>query len=194
MTLTPGVRRLVTATALFGSGYLLAVLGVSLSSRERVLGVNHPKHFCGLYLDCHREVSLLGVDAIPAIGGQRARGTFAVVTLRFSSTARRAVMRTGSLSAVVVDDTGRRFRRARSVEAALGDGRVTSGLPDAPMVPGGAFTTRIAFDLPADVRHPRLYIWDSDVTARLTELLLVGDEDSLLHARTTFALEPAGRS
>lgn len=44
------------------------------------------------------------------------------------------------------------------------------------------------FDLPADVRSPRLHVYEGDLLARLSELFLIGDEDSLLHTRTVFDL------
>lgn len=190
MTLGPGARRLLAAAVLLGGVYLLAVIGVSLTSREDVLGVNQPKQFCGLYIDCHRHVALAGVEHRDTIAGLPARGTFHVVTLRFASNARRAVMHLGPLSAIVMDDTGRRYRRAAAAERALATDGAVTGLPDSALAPGGAFTTRIVFDLPPEAANARLLVQDSHPLSRLTELFLIGDEDSLLHARTTFALAP----
>lgn len=180
---------LLALAALAAGLYLLAVLGVSLASRERVLGPGTPKYFCGFYLDCHRMVALEGVEVRQSIDTLRPTGRFYVVTLRFGSTAKRAVMRTGRLSAVARGDDGRRVRRVEAAERALlRDEGAEIGLPDRPIAPGQGFLTRLVFDVPTDVTAPRLYVRDVDRVALLTELFLVGDEDSFLHARTTFAL------
>ncbi len=180
---------LLALAALAAGLYLLAVIGVSLASRERVLGPGTPKYFCGLYLDCHLLVTLEGVAVRQSIGELRPTGRFYVVTLRFASDARRAVMHTGRLSAVVRGEDGRRLTRVEVAERALAvDPGAEIGLPDRPIAPGQAFLTRIVFDIPADVTAPRLYVRDVDPYALLTELFLLGDEDSFLHARTTFTL------
>ncbi|MDH3497815.1 MAG: hypothetical protein OER21_13725 [Gemmatimonadota bacterium] len=180
---------LLALAALAAGLYLLAVIGVSLASRERVLGPGTPKHFCGFYLDCHRMVALEGVEVRQTLGELRPTGRFYVVTLRFASDAKRAVMHTGRLSAVVRGDDGRRLTRVEPAERALAmDPGADVGLPDRPIAPGQHFLTRIVFDIPSTVTAPRLYVRDTDRYALLTELFLLGDEDSVLHARTTFTL------
>jgi hypothetical protein len=184
----PRHLQLVAATgAVLGGLYFLALLLVSLTSDERVLGPNQTKEFCGFYLDCHRLVTLVGVERTGRIGAVTAAGVFHVVTLRLGSNARRAVMRTGRMAAEARDDAGRRFTRSPEAERVLAaEGAV--GLPDTAIEPGGMVTTRLVFDLPRDAANPRVYVRDSDPVAVVTEMLLIGDEDSFLHARTTFAL------
>jgi len=46
------------------------------------------------------------------------------------------------------------------------------------------------FDLPGDAREPRLDVTDLPLPDRLVEFILIGDEDSFRHARTTFRLTP----
>jgi hypothetical protein len=178
---------LIAAGALVTGVYCLALVLVSLLSRERVLPAGSGKRFCGLYLDCHRIVSLVSVDRADTIGPVRARGVFHIVTLRLASDARRATLGTGRLSAFVRDGAGRRVTRHQRAERALGPATPT-GLPDTPLPPGGQLITRIVFDLPRDAVTPRLYVRDSAVFAVLSELFLLGDEDSFLHRPTTFAL------
>lgn len=187
MPLARVVRPLLAAGALLGGLYVLAVLGVSLASRERVLGPDAPKRFCGFYLDCHRMVTLLDVERVPAIGDRTAGGVFLIVTLRLSSDAKRAVLRTGPMTAVVRDAAGRRYARFPEAERLLSEDG-TAGLPDTALGPGGSVVTRIVFDLPPDAANPRLHVRDSHPLAVLSEFVLLGDEDSALHARTTFAL------
>jgi len=185
------LKPLAATGAVLGGLYFLALLLVSLSSDERILGPNQTKQFCGFYLDCHRLVTLVSVERTDRIGAVTpAAGVFHIVTLRLGSNARRAVMHTGRMAASARDDAGRRFDRSLDAERALGtDGQV--GLPDTAIEPGGMVTTRLVFDLPRDAANPRLYVRDSDPVAVATEMLLIGDEDSFLHARTTFALSEA---
>jgi hypothetical protein len=189
------IRRVGRPVAAAGVGlgglYLLALLLVSLTSDERVLEAGAPKRFCGLYLDCHRLVTLVGVERTDRIGSLPAAGTFHVVTLRLASDAKRATLPTGRMTAVAQDDAGRRFGRSTGAERALaGEGPV--GLPDTALAPGAAVTTRLVFELPPDAANPRLHVRDARLLSVLTELVLIGDEDSFLHARTTFALGDRG--
>ena len=43
--------------------YVVMLIGFSLSSEEKVLGLNEPKQFCGFYLDCHLHAAVTGVQA-----------------------------------------------------------------------------------------------------------------------------------
>jgi hypothetical protein len=48
------------------------------------------------------------------------------------------------------------------------------------------------FDLPRSVRRPRLQFTEGYWIDRLIELFLIGDEDSLLHGKTTLLLQESG--
>ncbi|MEX0692335.1 MAG: hypothetical protein WD934_01205 [Gemmatimonadales bacterium] len=156
-------------------GYLILLFIVSLRSQERILGFNQPKPFCGFYLDCHRRVE---VAEVARDGAQW------IVTLRYRSDAMRAKQSMRGLSARVRAGD-RWFERNTRAERAMG----SAGLPSMTLDPGEAFTTRLVFDLPDDA-EPLLYVWDNHPASRLSEVLLVGDEDSFLHRRTFFALDP----
>ena len=169
------VRLLFAAAVALAGGYLALLFAVSLRSQERVLGFNQPKAFCGFYLDCHRRVEVTDVAR---------HGTQWVVTVRYSSDAVRAPQPMRGLAAKV--RVGHRwFERDARAERALG----SAGLPSVTLDPGEAFITRLVFDLPDDA-EPLLYVWDNLPASRLSEVLLVGDEDSFLHRRTFFALDP----
>ncbi len=55
-------------------------------------------------------------------------------------------------------------------------------------MPVDFYTTKLVFELPADVRAPRLNIIEGHWLTRLSEFFLIGDEDSFLHKPTTFRL------
>src|ERR1051325_7836557 len=68
--------------------YVTLLLGSSLTSAERDLGVNEPKEFCGLYLDCHLHSEVTGVRVAKTIGSQTAKGEFYIVDLKVFSDAK----------------------------------------------------------------------------------------------------------
>ena len=177
-------------TALVAGTYLLALMAVSLLSRERLLPAGEVHRFCGLYLDCHRMVTVESVRYADTVAGQRARGRFALVTIRLASDARRVTLRSGHLQATLRGTGGRTYPRALPAERALAAGATPTGLPNVPLPPGVATLATIVFDIPKDEGVLQLRLWDADPVAALTELFLIGDEDSFLHARSWFVVEP----
>lgn len=164
--------------------YAGALLALSLASREQVLVPGQVKHFCGFYFDCHLGVSVGGVRRMSRIDAPgetlEPRGVFYRVELVVSSNARRATLALDQPRAVVMDDAGRRYQPLTAGLAALSD----------PVPAGFADTAVVIFDLPADVRHPRLLVTEGAWLDQILESVLIGDDDSLLHAPTTLALVP----
>lgn len=176
-----GLPRLVMAGVV--GGYLGALLAVSLSSRETVLPSGEVKRFCGFYFDCHLGVAVIGVRrgaTFPGGPAAATNGTLYLVTLEARNDARRATLALHHPQVLVVDDAGRRY-------PPLGGKTATAALAE-PIPPGFSIATALAFDLPADVRHPRLLVIEGGWTDRLLERFLIGDDDSLLHAPTTLSL------
>jgi len=180
--------------ALWVTGYVTLLVGTSLASHEKLLSLGEAKAFCGAYLDCHLHASVDEVRTAATLGiparEARARGRFHVVTLRISSDARRATLRPASLEAVVFDARGERFERDLEAERAL------LGEPsrlDQAVGPSGFYTRTLVFDLPEGMHESRLYVGESDCMVRLTELFLIGDEESLLHKRVLFRLREGRR-
>src|SRR5207244_11295852 len=61
-----------------------------------------------------------------------------------------------------------------------------SGMPlTAPLRPGEAYTTEVAFDLPSDTKNATLLINESDWITHL----VIGHENSPLHKKTSFQLD-----
>ncbi len=187
-------RAVVVAAAL--GGWLVAYGGtlviVSLSSTDRVLGLDEPKRFCGFYLDCHAMVSVRAVHRTLTLGEgtsqATAAGEFYVVTLERSSDADNVAIGLATPEAVVVDAEGRRYHRSTSGEVALAHVNGEQPPLDRAIKTGEAYSTQLVFDLPTNVRDPRLLVTERDPFSRLSELFLIGDEDSLFHRPTLFRL------
>jgi hypothetical protein len=113
------------------------------------------------------------------------------VTVRLSSDAAGVTLRSGSLGATLRGAGGEAYPRARQAERALAAAGIPAGLPNVPLPAGVPTRSTIVFDVPEDAGDLQLRIRDAGWLTRLTELFLIGDEDSLLHARTWFVLEPA---
>lgn len=185
-------RRVAAGAAVWGAVYLGTVTAFSLASSERVLGLNQPKRFCGFYLDCHAMVEVTAVRTATTLGtgadSVTATGRFLIVTVRQSSDARRVPIGIADPVATVIDGSGRRYHVSPEGQRALAAAEGPRPRLGRAIAAGSAFTTKLVFDLPADVREPRLHIAESDWLAKLSELFLIDDEDSFLHKRTVFRL------
>lgn len=152
-------------------GYVGLVAAVSLLSRETVLAPGQAIRFCGVYLDCHLSAAIEQVRVIPA-PGNRARY---VVRVRFASDAVRATLPLRDPRAELRDDRGRRLRPV-------------AGPREVRLGPGTSVAADYVFDGPADLIHPRLALSKGSLLERLSEKLLVGDPDSLLHPGVSLAM------
>ncbi len=182
------LRAILIGAAIWVAAYLAILVTASALSRGRVLGLGERKAFCGFYLDCHLGATVERIDTARTIDAPShqltADGTFWIVTVRVSSNARRASLALLEPSVTAVDDLGREYSRSSAAERALGD---TASL-DRKLAPGESVVRRVVFDLPRGVRRPQLRFIEGYWIDHVLELLLIGDEDSLLHGRTTFAL------
>jgi len=163
------------------AGYIILLLVASIFSQEKNLGLNEPKEFCGFYLDCHMHASVSGVRKTKTIGDVAASGEFYVVKMKVFSDARRAELGLLAPKLYVIDDDGKRYSRVEAVE--------NPAPPFDQKIPAGAsFEKEVVFDLPADVRNPRLDVAEGIGIDKVIETVLIGDEDSLLHKRNYFKL------
>jgi hypothetical protein len=152
----------------------------SVRSHARVLAPGNVTRFCGFYLDCHMGAAVVDVRRTPSLGAPpnevRAAGEFYVVTLSVTSDARRATLRLDNPPAVIVDALGSVYQRSALGERALATAVGPAIRLDHPVPGDSHFTTPLVFDLPLDVRRPRLLLTDGSPIARLIEQLLAGDE------------------
>jgi hypothetical protein len=191
-------RRSAAAGALLGAlGLVIAYGGLllifSLASTEKVLARGAEKHFCEI--DCHLAYSITDVRQTQSLGPQSApvttRGTFYVVTIktRFDEQTISAHRGLGPLTpnsriATVIDEQGREYQPSPAGQRALEQTEGT-GMPfTTPLRPGESYTTELVFELPADVRAPRLLIHEGETMTRF----IIGHENSPLHKKTEFQL------
>jgi hypothetical protein len=168
-------------------GYTILLLVGSVFSEEKTLGLNEPKQFCGFYLDCHMHTSVSGVRRTKTIGDVTANGEFYIVMVKVSSDAKSAALGLHAPEAQVVDASGRIFERDGNAENVL-IASATEQPFDQKIPAGASFEKEIVFDLPLDVRNPRLDVAEGIGIDKVIETVLVGDEDSLLHKRNYFKL------
>lgn len=161
--------------------YVVLLVGFSFVSEDRELAWNEPKAFCGLYLDCHLHTAVTKVRKARTIRNKTANGEFYIVTVKVFSNAKQATLGFGGLKLHVTDADGRLYPHVPEAEPA--EPWFTRPVPA-----GDGFERDVVFDLPVDVRNPRLDMHDDQ---SLVEKFLIDDEDSVFHKRTYFKLEDA---
>ena len=187
-------RKTAVVGVALGALYLVAVLGFSLASGERVLAGGQEKYFCEI--DCHLAYSVTGVRRAKTLGGPGAAATaggeFYVVTVRTRFDPETISPRRGDSpltpnprDASVYDADGKRYEVSaegqRALDAVGGAGRPFSTA----LRPGESYETVLVFDLPEGVRDPTLLVSESDLPTRF----IIGHENSPLHKRTRFRLD-----
>ena len=170
------------AVAIWLVFYTTTLLGVSLASSEKTLGLNEPKAFCGFYIDCHLHASVTDVRTAKQIGDKTAQGIFYIVKVKIFSDARRAAIGLLDPQFAVVDEQGGIFEP-------LEDSSVSGNSFERKVPAGGSFEEAVIFDLPADIENPRLDIAEGIGIDKVIEAVLIGDEDSILHERNYFELK-----
>ncbi len=174
----------VGGVAIWMTFYFAMLLGASFLSREQTIevGDGDGKAFCGFYLDCHMHTAVTNVRRTKSIGGRTANGEFYIVTVKVFSDAKKATLGLATVDAHVADDGGRTYIRDLKAEAKL-----NPQLPfETQIGPEENFDKEIVFDLPVDVKNPRLDISEGWWADRMLETFLIGDEDSIFHKRNYF--------
>ena len=165
-----------TTGVLLGSGatlYVALLLGFSVGSHSTTLARGQEKYFCEI--DCHLAYSV--VDATTQPDGHY------VVTLRtrFDETTtgpnrpKDAPLTPSPREVRLIDNAGHEY-------APLS----TEGTPLlTPLKPADSYTTQLDFSIPKDATGLRLLI---NTTPAWPDHLVIGDENSILHKKTYFAL------
>ncbi|HSK74415.1 MAG TPA: hypothetical protein VK892_22130 [Pyrinomonadaceae bacterium] len=169
--------------AVWLTGYVILLFVGSFFSEEKTLGMNEPKEFCGFYLDCHLRTAVTDVRKTKTYGNVVAEGEFYVVKVKVLSDAKQATLNLTDPRFHVYDATGRSYNPVENpmIPPPSFDDKVPAG---------GSFEKEVVFDLPKDVNNPRLDIREGFGVDRVVELILIGDEDSILHKRNYFRLNP----
>jgi hypothetical protein len=170
------VRWTWKVTAIAGFTYLLVLLGFSVISRERLLHRGQEKYFCEI--DCHLAYSLVDVKTFPSPTPPLTEYRLTVRT-RFdektiSEDRGDSPLTPNPRTARLVDKEGRQYLPAGSSERSF----------NTSLRPGETYDVSLIFDVPTDAKGLKLLITSSD----WQEWLLIGDENSLLHRHTYFAL------
>jgi hypothetical protein len=182
-------RRLALAGVALAGIYLLALVGFALASREVTLARGGEKSFCEI--DCHLAYSVTDVRHGAAIPGVTPlAGELWIVRLRtrFDETtisARRGkeIPLTPNPRRVEVVDAGGRGYPAAAVGSPAAEASTDLMTP---LRPGESYTTTLVFDLPRDVREPRLLVQEAVPEARF----LIDNESSWRHGKAYFSLAP----
>ena len=164
--------------------YFAMLSGISAVSEEKNLGPNEPKRFCGFYLDCHMHAAVTSLRAAKSIGNKIANGEFYIVTVKVFSNAKAASLALNAVDAHVVDLEGRSYYRDYDAELSL----LPQPVFATPVSPVESFKKEIVFDLPRELREPRLDIREGSRVDRLVEGMLIYDADNFFHKRTYFNL------
>jgi hypothetical protein len=167
--------------------YAVMLFGFSFASSEKTLAVNEPKAFCGFYLDCHMHTAVTGVRTAGKIGDQTANGLFYVVTVKVFSDAKNPAIAFRLLepSLVIRDGSNSSYNRNEVVEKLLPSAVVELG---GDIRGGDTIEKEVVFDLPVDVKEPKLDIKEGYGVDHVIEAILVDDEDSILHKRSYFQI------
>jgi hypothetical protein len=183
---------LLTLTIVAGL-YLAILLGFSFASSERVLARGEEKHFCEI--DCHLAYSIIDARDSKVIGEvpnqATAKGMFRIVTIktRFDETTigrnrGDALLYPNSRVVTISDANGNEYFPSAAAQSLLEKSQ-TAGTPmTIPLRPTESYSTTIAFDLPADIKSPTLWIREGESLTRF----VIGHENSFLHKKTRFQI------
>ncbi|HEY2804869.1 MAG TPA: hypothetical protein VGI92_03335 [Gemmatimonadales bacterium] len=174
--LLAGARLKAGVLGAIGAGwtvvYLAMVIGASLLSHDQVLAQADTKRFCGFYFDCHVGVSVVGDSAAFTHAG-----VIHLVTLRFSSTAARETLTPWQVETFIQGGDGSRYPGEPAGRAEM----------ERPIPAGGAYDVVVRFEVPRSLSVSRLMVRQGG-DFLFPEVLLIGDEASLLHRKTWLAL------
>jgi hypothetical protein len=166
--------------------YIFLLFCGSFFSVERTLAFNEPKEFCGFYFDCHLHTAVMDARKTKTLGDLTANGEFYILKVKVSSDAKRESLRLVETEAKVIDAQNREFRRNIEAEKFLG----AQPEFETTISPNESFTKEIVFDVPTDAKNLRLDLKDGYGIDNYIEAILIGDEDSILHKRNYFQIEP----
>ncbi len=184
------VRYSLSAAAVLVITYIGVLLAFSAFSHDHTLATGEEKYFCEL--DCHLAYSVQNVEYLKQIGDTVANGEFYVVTVRgrFDETTiapwrpRGVPVTPNPLSFTLIDGQGDAIGVSAMGQKAWEAAHGVSPSLLRPLRPGEFTEATMVFDTAAAMRDPRLL---ASFRVFPTQVL-IGDENSLLHKKTYFAL------
>ena len=156
--------------------YAIALFGFSLTSQEKILSLNEPKAFCGFYLDCHMHTEITDVRTAKNIGDKTANGTFLIAKVKVFSDAKnpaiafRLLEPKAELLPTAQNQLNQDIKGKETIEK------------------------EIVFDVPEPSKDLKLLITEGYGIDKVVEAVLVGDEDSVLHQKTVFKINPQNQT
>lgn len=179
--------------------YAALLVTAALASQRRVLSQGEVKWFCGFYLDCHLGVSVERVESAKTLttasGAVTAKGAFWIITLRFHNSARnpQLAMTLYRPRAELIGASGTAVARSLAAESvAARIPAYATPLKDQLSVGHSPMLATVVFDVAADFGDPVLSIDEGFIVDRAIELVLVDDDNSILHEPTLLALNSSG--
>lgn len=171
-------RGVAIALGVWIAGYGATLLGVSALSHEEILALGTEKPFCGF--DCDLAFSAVQVDTRSGIEGlPKPAGVYYVVSVQARSDAKRVTIQPSDVRLGVVAGDGHLYAPAAELPA---------GGTRRALLPRTSCVTEVVFDLPADVRDPRLVIQEGGWPTRF----VIGDENSFGHPKVVIRLAAPG--
>jgi len=190
-------RKIFVAAVAWVAMYGIVLVGASWFSEEKTLAVGEQKYFCEI--DCHVAYSVEGVTTARTVGEGEAQataaGTFYIVKLKTwfdektisSHRAKDMPLLPNPRWVFVEDSQSRRFFTSLAGLKALPEPAGRNVPLTQSLRPGESYETTLVFDLPSDVRNPRLMVTDPFPV----NLVLIGHENSFFHKKVYFGLTPA---
>lgn len=174
----PQFSRMCLLGAAGGGGVYFALLfGFSLFGHNRTLAPGEEKYFCEI--DCHLAYSVVDVRTEPAAGTThlaiRIRTRFDETTIS-ASRPRDAQLTPSPRAVYLIDTAGRRY-----LPVAVDGAQLLT-----PLKPADSYVTEIAFDVPQNNLHGLRLLVATEPS--WPDFLVIGDENSLLHHKTYFAV------
>ncbi|MBX7170745.1 MAG: hypothetical protein K1X72_07285 [Pyrinomonadaceae bacterium] len=179
----------IGGVAVWFAFYAIALVGFSLTSQEKVLALNEPKEYCGFYLDCHLHTEITDVRTAKNIGDKTANGTFVIAKVKVFSDAKNPAINFRLLepNAELKDGNGHAYTRNAEAEKLLPTAQIQLNQD----IKGReTIEKEIVFDVAEPTKDLKLLITEGYGIDKVIEAVLICDEDSVLHQKTVFKIEP----
>lgn len=195
---SPRILRGAAATgAILLGGYSAILIGFSLFSWEIRLPMGSWKYFCEI--DCHIANTVTNVRTAASVGPEAnqvsSSGQFVIVEVKtwFDPSTIGPQRGNGPLtpnerSVALIDGRSRNYRESARTAAVLSAMGVQSTPLGTPLRPGEAYVSYFVFEVPSDTFKFQLQLSAAD----REDALFWGHENSPLHKKIAFSLDPIG--